>query len=148
MAGWEGVDPSKWAIGTTAGMTALLRNSVQGLGMEAATTLPNGGRVPVKSGNLARSVIIDNKPPVQGKPGQQYTAQDLALGVSKIVPGKDVFVGWQADYSRRQNNGFVGTDSLGRMYNQAGFGFAEATAAKWPAIVTREATKIVTRRSA
>jgi len=32
--------------------------------------------------------------------------------------------------------------SLGRVYNQAGYGFAEATAAKWPEIVTRQAAKM------
>lgn len=140
--GWQGVDPSKWAGSSSASLTALLRNSVQALAKVAATTIPNGGRVPVKVGNLSRSVIIDDKPPVIGKPGQEYTAQDFALGVSKIVPGKDVYLGWQANYSRRQNNGFVGTDSLGRTYNQQGFGFAEYTASKWPAIVAEQGAKM------
>jgi len=139
---WEGIDPAKWAGGTVAGLTALLRNSVQELAEVAATTIPNGGRVPVKSGNLGRSVIVDDKPPVMGEPGQMYAAADLALGVSKLVPGKDAFIGWQANYSLRQNYGFVGTDSLGRVYNQSGYGFAEATAAQWPAIVAAQAEKI------
>lgn len=145
MAGWGGLDPAKWGNASTAMLTALLRNSVQALAKEAATTIPNGGRVPVKTSNLSRSVIVDDKPPVVGKPGQEYTAQDLALGVSKIVPGKDVYIGWQANYAARQNYGFVGTDSLGRTYNQSGYGFAEAAAAKWPAIVAAQAAKIRSR---
>lgn len=139
MAGWEGVDPAKWAGGTTNGLTALLRNSVQALAKEASTTIPNGGRVPVKTGNLARSVVVDTKPPqiIDG-----LATGDYSLGVAAIKPGDTIYIGWQAAYSRRQNYGFVGADSLGRVYNQAGYGFAEATAAKWPEIVTRQAAKM------
>lgn len=139
MARWEGVDPSNWAGLTTGSLTALLRNSVQALAKEASSTIPNGGRVPVKTGNLARSVVVDNKPPrvIEG-----LATGDYSLGIANIKPGDTIYIGWQAKYSRRQNYGFVGTDSLGRNYNQAGYGFAEATAAKWPAIVAEEAKKI------
>lgn len=139
MAGWEGVDPSKWAGVSSDGLTALLRSSVQGLAKVASTTIPNGGRVPVRTGNLARSVVVDNKPPqiIEG-----LATGDYSLGIANIKPGDTIYIGWQAKYSRRQNYGFAGTDSLGRTYNQAGFGFAEATAAQWPTIVAREAAKI------
>lgn len=136
---WSGTDPTVWAGRLDTGLTALLRNSVQALAKEASTTIPNGGRVPVKTGNLARSVVVDTKPPqvIEGVATGDYT-----LGVAAIKPGDTVYIGWQAKYSRRQNYGFVGADSLGRVYNQAGFGFAEATAAKWPAIVAEQAAKI------
>lgn len=143
MAGWSGVDPSKWAGNlSTNGLTALLRNSVQALAKEASTTIPNGGRLPVKTGNLARSVVIDNKPPqiIEG-----LARGDYSLGLAAIKPGDTIYIGWQAAYSRRMNYGFVGADSLGRTYNQAGYGFAEATAAKWPAIVQAEAAKMRSR---
>lgn len=134
------MDPSDWAGATTAQLTALLRNSVQALAVEASTTIPNGGRVPVKTGNLGRSVVVDTKPPevidVLAK------AQDFSLGVADIKPGDTVYIGWTAKYSRRQNYGFVGEDSLGRTYNQSGYGFAEAAAARWPAIVAEQAAKI------
>lgn len=141
--GWEGVDPSKWAGDLSAnGLTALLRNSVQELANVAAKTIPNGGRVPVKTGNLARSVVVDTKPPqiIEG-----LATGDYSLGVAKIKPGDTVFIGWSAKYSRRINYGFVGADSLGRVYNQQGHGFAEAAAAQWPSIVAREAAKLAKR---
>lgn len=139
MAGWEGVDPSKWAGTSTAGLTALLRNSVQALATEASTTIPNGGRVPVKTGNLGRSVVVDNKPPqvIDG-----LAKGDFSLGIAAIKPGDTIYIGYTAKYARRQNYGFVGTDSLGRTYSQSGFGFAEAAAAKWPAIVAEQAAKM------
>lgn len=136
---WTGTDPSAWAGGTAAGMTALLRNSVQALAKEASTTIPNGGRVPVKTGNLGRSVVVDTKPPqiIEG-----LAKGDYSLGIAGIKPGDTIYIGYQAAYARRMNYGFVGADSLGRVYNQAGFGFAEATAAKWPEIVAAQAAKI------
>jgi hypothetical protein len=136
---WEGIDPSVWSGLTAGALTALLRDSVQDLAREMSTTIPNGGRVPVKTGNLARSVVIDTKPPavIEG-----LATGDYSLGVSKIEPGGDIYVGWQARYSHRLNYGFVGQDSLGRTYNQQGYGFAEAAAAKWPEIVMRQAAKI------
>lgn len=143
---WQGTDPATWAENTKKRLTALLRNSVQSLAKEAATTIPNGGRVPVKTSNLARSVVVDDKPPQVDGEGVIHTiGQDFSLGVANLEPGKPAYIGWTAEYARRQNYGFVGTDSLGRTYAQAGFGFAEATAAKWPAIVKAEAAKIAGR---
>lgn len=140
MSAWEGIDPAVWARATTAQMTALLRNSVQQLAVEASTTIPNDGRVPVKTGNLARSVVIDNKPPqVIDVLAKQ---QDFSLGVAEIKPGDTIYIGWTANYARRQNYGFQGEDSLGRTFNQSGYGFAEAAAAKWPAIVAEQAAKM------
>lgn len=142
MAGWEDVDPAQWAGVSSQGLTALLQNSVQTLAAEAAKTIPNGGRVPVKTGNLARSVVVDNKPPavIDG-----LAKGDFSLGLANIKPGDTIYIGWQAKYSRRLNYGFVGTDSLGRAYNQAGYGFAEAAAAQWPAIVAAQAAKLGAR---
>ena len=137
--GWSGVDPSRWAENKDKLLTALLRNSVQELAKEASSTIPNGGRVPVKTGNLARSVVVDNEPPriIEG-----LATGDYSLGIAGIKPGEPIYIGWQAAYARRQNYGFVGTDSLGRTYNQAGYGFAEATAAKWDGIVKAQAAKL------
>ena len=140
--GWTGTDPSVWAGRTASDLTALLRGSLQDLAKEASTTIPLGGRVPVDTGNLARSVVVDNKPPqiIDG-----LATGDFTLGVANIKPGETVYIGWQAKYARRQNYGFVGPDSLGRVYNQSGFGFAEAAAAKWPAIVQARAAKMRAR---
>lgn len=127
-------------------MTALLRGSVQDLAKEASTTIPNGGRVPEQTSNLARSVVIDDKPPQIDPPGTVHTmAKDFTLGVADIKPGDDVYIGWTAAYARRQNYGFAGTDSLGRTFNQSGYGFAEAAAAKWPAIVKMQADRLAKR---
>lgn len=137
--GWTGTNPSTWAGSSSQLLTALLRNSVQALAKEASTTIPNGGRIPVITGNLARSVTVDTKPPtvIEGLATGDYT-----LGIAAIVPGDTIYIGWQAKYSRRVNYGFVGADSLGRTYNQSGAGFAEAVATKWPSILEAQAAKL------
>ena len=140
---WQGTDPAAWTENTKKRLTALLRNSVQSLAKEASTTIPNGGRVPVKTGYLARSVVISNQPPSILTYGP--VNPNALSGAATLEPGDTVYIGWQASYARRQNYGFTGTDALGRRYNQAGYGFAEATAAKWPAIVKAEAAKIAGR---
>ncbi|WPZ05661.1 hypothetical protein [Pelagerythrobacter marinus] len=141
--GWSGVDPSRWAENKDKLLTALLRNSVQELAKEAGSTIPNGGRVPVRTGNLARSVVVDNKPPVRDAEGVVHTmSADFSLGVAGLKPGDTIYIGWTAIYARRMNYGFVGDDSLGRTYNQSGFGFAEAAASKWDGIVKAQAAKL------
>lgn len=136
---WTGIDPTKWADNSDGKLTALLRNSVQGLANVMGQTIPNGGRIPVITGNLARSVVISNTPPTV-KEGD--AKGDVASGIAAIRPGETIYAGWQAVYSRRVDQGFVGTDSLGRTYNQSGAGFSVAAAAQWPTIVLREAQKL------
>ena len=138
--GWSGTDPAAWSGNSAQRLTALLRNSVQELAVAASKTIPEGGRVPVKTGNLSRGVVIDTKPPQIID--VLATKQDFSLGVANIKPGDTIYIGYQAAYAYRQNYGFVGTDSLGRTYNQSGFGFAEAAAAKWSSIVAAEAAKL------
>lgn len=135
--GWSGANPSDWARETKARLTAVFRNSVQLLAQEAGRTVTNGGRVPVKTGNLARSVLVSKTVVTVGPAGKEYVAGDTALAVSSLELGDTAYLGWQAVYARRQNYGFVGEDALGRTYNQTGFGFLEATAKKWPMIVDR-----------
>lgn len=138
--GWSGTNPSTWAGQKDRLLTALLRNSVQALANEAGKTIPNGGRVPVKTGNLARSVVVSNQAPNILFIGP--INPNAMSGVATLKPGDPVFIGWQAAYSKRVNYGFVGTDSLGRTYNQSGYGFAEAAAAQWPMILREQAAKL------
>lgn len=97
-------------------------------------TLPNGGNVPVKTGNLARSLLAKtgSMPSTVDIPTGGFAGQDIGPVLLNWEPGGTLYLGYQAVYARRQNYGFAGTDSLGRTYNQAGFGFVEKAAAKWP----------------
>lgn len=149
--GWSGADPAAWAGRSERVLTAVLRNSVQELANEASKTIPNGGRVPVKTGNLARSVVVSTTPPNVVTTGP--ISGNISSGIADIKPGDTIYIGYQANYARRMNYGYVGTDSLGRYYgsaqatittgysNRAGYGFAEAAAAKWPEILARQSAR-------
>ena len=137
---WSGVDPGAWARETKARLDAVFRNSVQGLADEMRKTGPNGGDVPVDTGNLVRSLVaVKGGLPPRGDPNVTYSAQDIGPVLLDVKAGDTVSLAWQAIYAHRQNYGFVGEDSLGRTYNQAGRGFLERAAAKWPQIVTKAA---------
>ena len=137
---WSGVDPGEWAKETKARLDAVFRTSVQGLAAEMRKTGPNGGDVPVDTGNLVRSLLaVKGGLPPQGSPDAEYAAQDIGPVLLSVKAGDTVSLAWQAIYAHRQNYGFVGEDSLGRTYNQSGRGFLERAAAKWPQIVTKAA---------
>ena len=48
-----------------------------------------------------------------------------------------VVIGMQAGYAARMNFGFVGPDSLGRVYNQSGSHYMERAVNMWPELVER-----------
>lgn len=99
-------------------------------------TRPRGGRVPVKEGNLYRSLLLSTSGMVTV--GGTEFAAGPSVNVAGVKIDDIVFIGYQAAHARRQNYGFVGTDSLGRTYNQSGFGFLEAAVANWENIVYGE----------
>ena len=141
--GWEGTNPADWARRAQAQILAVKRGAVQELAKEMTTTIPNGGRVPVKTGNLARSLVMSTGTiPMTAKAGTVFASQDFGADLLNVELGETVYLGYQANSARRMNYGFVGTDSLGRNYNQAGHGFVEAAAAKWPSIVARVAADV------
>ena len=140
--GWEGTDPVEWARETKARMTAVYRGSIEELARDMAQTRPNGGRVPVVTGNLYRSLMMSTTAPPPRADSDATFSAPPTFSFPEINADSIVYLGFQANYAHRQNYGFVGTDSLGRTYNQAGAGFAEASAANWPSIVDAEAAYV------
>lgn len=141
MAKWKGVDPGEWARQTKERLLAVAQGSVQELSQEMTKTLPNGGNVPVKTGNLARSLLAQNGSMPNTGTGP-FAGQDIGPVLLNMNLGDKIYLGFQANYARRQNYGFVGEDSLGRNYNQSGFGFVEKAADKWPQIVTKVVAEV------
>lgn len=125
---------TKWAQETEARMTAVYRLSVELLAEEMSTTRAGGGKVPIQTGNLARSVLASTD-------GMPKTTETIPAGstvgvvTSMLKLNQPVWLGYQAAYARRVNYGFVGADKLGRVYNQSGAHFLEYSIAMWPTIV-------------
>lgn len=126
-------------------MRAVRQISVQELAREMTLTVAEGGRVPVKTGNLSRSLGIQVNAPLTVKEGAVFASQDFGAVLLSLTGDETIYLGYQAAYARRMNYGFVGTDALGRSYNQSGYGFVEAARSKWPQIVAAATVKVQQR---
>lgn len=136
MTGWTGADPVKWAMRQKENVNNLLPRTVIALAQMMAQTIPEGGRTPILTGNLSRSTTISAAGPLnRGGKELRYTRQDFASAAVAVAATGHAWIGWRAEYAHRVNYGFVGPDSLGRVYNQSGYGFYEAALAKAPAVV-------------
>lgn len=131
---------SGWASQSKERVTAVYRRSVELLGEEMARTKPQGGRVPFLTGNLARSLLASKS----GMPATSDNPAGSNVGIvaATLQLHEPVFIGYQANYARRRNYGFVGQDSLGRTYNESGDYFLEGAIASWNNIVDRAAAEV------
>ncbi|MGM5009970.1 hypothetical protein ACD592_12680 [Rhizobium sp. 969_B3_N1_2] len=133
---------SEWCRKVEGAAEAVFQTAAQTVANEVRTAVAEGGRMPVKTGNLRRSLMASTSAMPTIKEGKEtFSDSGLELVIAGAELGSTVYLGFQAAYAARMNYGFVGTDSLGRTYNQAGYGFVDAVAQRWPQIVTQaEAT--------
>ena len=133
---WTGTNPAVWAQRQKVNVNNVLPRAVIAMAQLMATTIPEGGRTPFLTGNLRNSVTISTGgPPNRGGQELRYTRQDFSGMGPSIAAAGQASISYRAIYAHRVNYGFVGEDSLGRFYNQAGQGFHEATVAKWPTVL-------------
>ena len=93
-----------------------------------------GGLTPADTGNMIRSIKTSTTSmPQVDKELKEYAETTFSIGPNAV--GKPVYIGVQAAYGPRMNYGFVGTDALGRYYNQTGAFFIEGAGDKWPQFV-------------
>lgn len=138
-------DVSTWVEVSKAKADDIYGRAIEKLGEEMTKTRPKGGRVPFKTGNLARSLLASTvaMPKVSDEiPG----GSNIGVVAARLKMGDTVWLGYQANYARRQNSGFVGEDSLGRTYNQEGAHFVEGAVAEWERLV-EEAAKEITEEA-
>lgn len=122
---------------TKAQMQAVLSTSVQDVIEEAQKPVAQGGRMPVDTGYLRNSLVSELNGTLNGHGADSYT-----LTAQSMDPGDVARFGWTAKYARRQHEGFVGEDSLGRTYNQSGKHWIDGAAAQWQQIVDKNVGKL------
>lgn len=132
---------SAWARKTPQRITAVRRRAIEMLGEEMARTKPEGGRVPVDTGNLSRSLLASTSGMPKTAKGP-FSGSNIGIITATLRADQPLWIGYQAEYARRMNSGFVGADSLGRVYNQPGNYFAEGAAQQWPDFVRKAAAEI------
>lgn len=127
---------SEWCQQVEGAAEAVFQTAAQTVANEVRTAVAEGGRMPVKTGNLRRSLMASTSAMPTIKPEQTtFSDSGLELVIAGAELGSTVYLGFQAAYAARMNFGFVGEDSLGRVYNQTGYGFVDAVAQRWPQIV-------------
>lgn len=131
----------KWAAETKERTTAVRRRAIELLGDEMTKTKPQGGRVPFQTGNLARSILASTTGMPRTAEGP-FAGSNVGAVVATLTDNQPLWIGYQANYARRRNFGFVGADSLGRVYNESGDHFVEGAIAEWPQIVARAVAEV------
>lgn len=136
---------SAWAVQERDRMEAIFHTAAQTAYTELRTTVNQGGRLPHDTGNLRRSFMASTAPiPSRGDDQTEFPdyGPESEMVIANAPLGSTIHIGSQAAYAARMNYGFVGTDSLGRVYNQAGFGFLDAAQQRWPQIVKEAEAKV------
>ena len=125
-----------WVSQTEERLDAVYARSVELLGEEMAKSRNEGGRVPFLTGNLTRSLLASKSgmPNVSDGP---FGGSNVGLVAATLKAKETVWLGYQAKYAARQNYGYVGSDSLGRVYNQQGAYFVDHAVANWSSIVDK-----------
>lgn len=131
----------KWAAKTTERMDAVYARSVELLAAEMTRTKPQGGFVPFLTGNLARSLLASKTAMPRTADGP-FSGSNVGLVAATLTASETVWLGYQARYARRRNYGFLGADSLGRVYSEAGDYFVERAIAEWGGIVEKAVTEV------
>lgn len=123
----------KWAMQMPEKMDAFARQLVQELAKRVIE------RTPVDVGFLRGSWQPSiGEPSITHEGTEDTTGAKLSAAIAVILPaikaGVKFYLMNNAVYARRLEYGFVGEDSLGRTYNQAGRFYVTDTAKSWPAI--------------
>ena len=131
----------KWASKTPRRIEAVHKRALEKLAMEMTRTVAEGGSIPVVTGNLYRSLVASTSgmPTTSDQPSAGSNVNSV---IAVLAINQPVWFGYTAAYARRINSGLVGSDSLGRVYNQSGRHFVERAIALWPQIVRESADEV------
>lgn len=126
-----------WSERAKRNVGLVVRQSIQDVSRLAQTPKAKGGRMPVDTGFLRNSYMagLNGSTSLSGPVAYEAVIAGMKMG--------DTFTaGWTAPYARRMEFGFVGTDSLGRTYNQPGNFFMENALMQWDAINQANAARL------
>ena len=128
----------QWSDRAKRNVRAIVLQSIQDVSERAQLPVAQGGRMPVgKTGFLRNSYQAGIKGSTSLTGPTAYIA---ALAGFEV--GQTFQAGWKAPYARRIERGFVGPDSLGRVYNQPGRFFMESALMDWQAINDANAARL------
>lgn len=134
-----------WVEQVQGGLLSIVQESTQEIVELIKRPVGAGGNMPVDTSFLQNSLqgSASSMPLIQ--PGHTGEGQSPMVGnateiealIAGMKIGDTLYFGFTAVYALRQNYGFVGTDSLGRNYNQQGRYFVELAVQQWPQLVEK-----------
>lgn len=132
----------EWAAGVRADLTAIARQAAYQLAFQVVTDTPvDTGFL---RGNWQPSIGMipppKENPPFD--PGGGIAMADFAVSIANLTLGDVIHYTNACVYARRIEYGFVGYDSLGRYYNQAGRYYVTNNVAQWDSIVQAKALEL------
>lgn len=130
-------DIKEHATLTELDMLNVARQSIQDVVRIAQTPKAKGGRMPVITSFLRNSLASGLNGAFGPPSGDSYVLTIAQLKLSDVAQ-----FGWTAAYARRVELGFVGTDSLGRGFEQQGAFFMGSAADQWEELVRANAAKV------
>lgn len=131
-------DAIRWADETIEVITDVFHDATASVVSIMSTPVQQGGPLPYRTGNLRRSLWVSTSamPMVSTDNRAKFDeVQDYTAVIVSAPLGSTIYAGFRAPYGPRVNYGFVGEDSLGRFYNQSGYGFVEYAEMVWPSTV-------------
>jgi hypothetical protein len=96
-----------WAKGSKDRLRAVFRDSAQRLANEVRVPIGAGGNMPVKTGNLRRSLRGSTASmPQLGEQGAKYEdgSGQVTLAIAGAEIGQKIFLGFQANYAPYMEN--------------------------------------------
>jgi len=120
-----------WALQLRSRLLAIYKESIQ------RTVDLAQQYAPYKTGFLRASV--------RASIGTGNPTGEVASTIAQLKLGDSITIGWTAVYARRIEYGFVGLDSLGRYYNQAGQRFVGRAVMQWQVTVDAVVAEAKTR---
>lgn len=95
------------------------------------------GRIPVDTSALINSLTTGINGSAGAKGSASYAAVLAGLDIGDVIT-----FAWTMPYALRIEKGFVGTDKLGRTYNQAGRHFVAKNAAQFQSFVNARVAEV------
>jgi len=136
---------ANWGEKAKRNSAIVFRSAVQKLTNSLHSDVGTGmGATPFLTGNLRRSLLGSSAAMPMTSENDNFA--DGMGATTLIIQGLDIgdtfFIGFQANYARRLEYGFVGEDSLGRNYNQSGRFFVRSKAHLWQQFVNQAVAEL------
>ncbi len=131
---------ASWSEKAERDMLPVFQRAVILLAQEMTRTKEDGGALPKITGNLMRSLlaqiaVMPNVKPEGDDGDGNFFGSDVGAVVAQSLLGSEIYLGFQANYARRRNSGYVGTRAEGSTWEERGAFFVERAVKLWPQCV-------------